>query len=125
MSYKNGDLTQWYRSRVGKKISNLEKKMLTPIVNHFKPFRCLELASSSLISIDLVKEKINLAREFDGTETDVGLCVVSDFSSLPFSSESFDLIVCSHVHETCRYSGQIISEISRVLMPEGLVVFLV
>ena len=124
MGDKNEDLSRWYRSKIGKKVAGLERRILMPIVNHFKPFRCLELASSPLICMQSVKEKVNVSSKFDRTVKDVGACVISDFSTLPFASESFDLVLCAHVHETCRYSGRIIAELSRVLMPEGLVVFI-
>ncbi|MEC8882207.1 MAG: class I SAM-dependent methyltransferase [Pseudomonadota bacterium] len=124
MSDKNDDLSRWYKSKIGKKIAGLERRILMPIVNHFRPFRCLELASSPLICMQSVKEKVNVSSRFDCSVNGVGSCVISDFSTLPFASESFDLVLCVHVHETCRYSGRIIAELSRVLMPEGLVVFI-
>ena len=121
---KNDDLSCWYKSKMGKKIATLERRIMIPVVRHFKPFRCLELASSPLICGRHVKEKVNVSSRFDGSIDDVGPCVISDFSTLPLASESFDLVLCAHIYETCRYSGRMIAELSRVLIPEGLVVFI-
>ncbi|MEC8460806.1 MAG: class I SAM-dependent methyltransferase [Pseudomonadota bacterium] len=46
-----------------------------------------------------------------------------DYKRVPFPSEMFDLIVVFHMHEIVDKPEALCSEISRLLMPEGIVVF--
>ena len=116
-------LTLWYKGKPGADVFALEQRLIAPVVDHFRPFRCLELASRPLVLPGQVKEKVNCSSTFNMDVTKSSACVVGDIGSLPFSSEYFDLVVCCHVHEVSGHSAQTISELSRVLMPEGLIVF--
>ena len=46
--------------------------------------------------------------------------VVSDGTSLPFRASSFDIVVCNHVFEHVIGQRELVSEIYRVLKPNGL-----
>lgn len=48
---------------------------------------------------------------------------VSDGMSLPFASETFDVVTCSHIYEHVPDYNRLISEIRRVLRPGGVCYF--
>lgn len=116
-------LASWYKGKSGSDVFALEQRLIAPIVDHFRPFRCLELASRPLVMPEQVKEKVNFSSTFNLDVAKSSACVVGDVGALPFSSEYFDLVVCCHVHEVNSHSAKTISELSRVLMPEGLIAF--
>lgn len=116
-------LSQWYCSEQGKTIAAIEASEVVSVVNHFMPFRCLELGVSHLVPADCAREKINVASRFFACTDAIGLCVEADYVALPFASESFDLVVCAHVHELIGDAAWVIDELSRVLIPEGLAIF--
>jgi len=48
--------------------------------------------------------------------------LVGDAQELPFDDESFDVVVCSEVIEHVEHPGNVLSEINRVLVPDGVLV---
>jgi 2-polyprenyl-3-methyl-5-hydroxy-6-metoxy-1,4-benzoquinol methylase len=48
--------------------------------------------------------------------------LVADAQDLPFKNESFDAVVCTEVVEHVDFPGKVISEIYRVLVPDGVLV---
>lgn len=48
--------------------------------------------------------------------------VLTDFSELPFASQSLDLVVLPHILEFASEPHQVLREVERVLIPEGQVV---
>lgn len=54
--------------------------------------------------------------------TDTGLGLLCDFESLPFPSNSLDLVVLPHALELARDPHETLREVERVLVPEGKVI---
>ena len=50
------------------------------------------------------------------------LAIVHDFTELPFSTQSLDLVVLPHVLEFASEPHQVLREVERVLIPEGQVI---
>lgn len=122
MQAKQRALFQWYGSPVGHQVAALERRILQPVVDTFRPYRTLELANAPLIDSTNVKESFCVGLDFPKLSLNKIKYVIGDFHCLPFASESFDLVVCSHLFETTPYAGGVIAEISRVLAPEGLLI---
>jgi SAM-dependent methyltransferase len=120
-------LTQWCQSESGKAVMALEREMLAPIIDHYRPMRCLQLSGCDLVSGQGKKIRESVRVHFAASDIvsmpEAGVSVVASPDKLPFPSEYFDLVVCSHGHELAEHAGSVVQEISRVLMPEGLVVF--
>ena len=122
MQAKQRALFKWYESPVGQQVAALERQVLQPVVDSFRPYRTLELADVPLVDSINVKESFCVGVNIAQSNPKKTKCVVGDFNCLPFASESFDLVVCSHLFETTPYAGGLIAEIARVLAPEGLLI---
>ena len=127
-SAKKLTLEQWCRGESGKSVMALEREMLAPLIENYRPMRCLELAGCDLIAGQKRKIRESVHVRFAASESAlIENCtagLVASPEKLPFPSEYFDLVVCSHGHELAAHAGSVVQELSRVLMPEGLVVFI-
>jgi SAM-dependent methyltransferase len=66
-----------------------------------------------------------LAGEYVSVDIEPGRAAVqADLMALPFESERFDLIVCSHVLEHVPDDGAAMRELHRVLQPDGVALIL-
>lgn len=77
------------------------------------------------ISADLAGTDYNnlrLKRAFDSGSYPV---LEADLRSLPFPSQSFDIVLCSHVLEHIEEDRCALGELSRIVKPEGLVIIAV
>lgn len=77
------------------------------------------------ISADLTGTDYNsfrLKRAFDSGSYPV---LEADLRSLPFPSQSFDIVLCSHVLEHIEEDRCALGELSRIVKPEGLVIIAV
>ena len=124
MSTTNKALISWYKTKQGQKVAALERQMLQRIIEHFKPYRCLELANTPLTPEHLANKRVNVSRYFNKRITKGNTCVAADPTALPFASEFFDLVICCHVHEIGQSHGKIITELARVLSSGGMIVFI-
>ncbi len=98
---------------------NWERARIDEAVADIFGFNAVQLG---LPQIDLLQaNRISLrqrANEFGAVDL---LC---DFTALPFSAASIDLVVLPHVLEFHRDPHQILREIERILIPEGQVIIL-
>ena len=119
MSNTYAPLQNWLISNNSQVVIACEQFAVEAIVNSFRPFRSLELVNAGLMLRNAPKDHVVLSHE-ETRLAKSAQSVVTDMGRLPFVSESFDLVVCAHVHETSACAGEMISEISRVLIPGGL-----
>ncbi|MDF2542404.1 MAG: SAM-dependent methyltransferase [Herbinix sp.] len=72
-------------------------------------------------ALDISKEGIEYLKQWQRQENVDILCKIADMKQLPFSNDAFDCIFAYHSisHTDSEGISQIISEISRVLKPEG------
>jgi predicted SAM-dependent methyltransferase len=78
-------------------------------VLHFAPERALEQRLAAQPNLDYVTTDLERARA----------TVKADITALPFSDESFDVILCSHVLEHVVDDRKALRELFRVLKPNG------
>lgn len=134
---KNVEITNnWLLTKLHdpKKVENLNKRY-TGIFNfirrHLKKTdfildigcrhgQFLELLSekgySNLYGVDVSPQAIEIANKKKNISA-----FVSDGSKMPFKTEFFDFIVCSHVLEHCGDAGLVIAEMDRLLRKKGYI----
>ena len=83
-----------------------------PRILHFAPEKSLFDAFNSLENIEYHNCDIDPSRYYSTT-------VKADICGLPYQNEMFDIVICSHVLEHITDDKKAISEICRVLKPNG------
>jgi SAM-dependent methyltransferase len=71
---------------------------------------------------DIDKPAVNFAQKYNSGKNIQ--FHISDSMNLPFGSESFDVVTCSHVYEHVPDSRCMMAEIYRILKPEGICLFI-
>jgi predicted SAM-dependent methyltransferase len=84
-------------------------------VLHFAPERIFERLLKAQRNLDYVSADLQRRRA----------AVLADITEIPFSDDSFDVILCSHVLEHVQDDRKAMRELRRVLKPEGWAVILV
>ncbi len=107
----------WYQADKVYACHKLESKLIIPIIEHFKPYSVLQLGN---IMLGNLPKKAVIAGT-KATEKHGPNCII-DYKKLPFQSEYFDVVICPHWHEIIASPTCLFSEISRILVPEGLLV---
>lgn len=67
-----------------------------------------------IVGVDINKDCVNYCKSNDLNVT------LMDFDILPFENNSFDSIILDNVIEHIQYPGNLLSEIKRVLAPNGI-----
>ena len=117
-------LHDWFETDAGQRVLGCERDHLLPMVANYRPFRSLDMTRGLLLQDSLSKQVVALTAEPSICCDNSFAQVVSDYGRLPFASESFDLVVCAHLHELSSSAGEMVADMSRVLTPGGLCVFL-
>ena len=98
-----------------------ELNMLNPVFEHFCPFRCLFLGYTDQA---LITERSSMVYATHANLASFPSDVLVDYNVLPFPTNTFDLVVCPHIHELPVDQSLLFQEFQRVLVPEGLLVVL-
>ncbi len=143
-------LPQWLESPVGKVLLAWEQRHLDEVVADVFGFHALQLGLPELdglranrmphrwvaveepaatsvhetgsVELAPADENIDLASPSAVESPRRGIALRCHFDQLPFDSASLDLVVLPHTLELSRDPHQTLSEVERVLMPEGRVV---
>ena len=75
------------------------------------------------VGVDLSGQQLRHARTLAGSQGIVVPLVQADAETLPFSSQSFDIVFCDHGAVVFASPDKVVEEASRVLRPGGLVAF--
>lgn len=89
---------------------DIVKKLLTQNINAY--------------GCDVFYEGGDSSREIDAAHLDGGIIKRMEGNSIPFDSESFDIIINNQVMEHVENLGSVLAEIQRVLKPGGVVLSL-
>ena len=116
-------LHDWFETDAGHRVLACERDHLLPMVANYRPFRSLDMTRGLLLQDSLSRELVALTTESAVHSDNKTAQVVSDSGRLPFASESFDLVVCAHLHELSASAGEMVADMSRVLTSGGLCVF--
>ena len=116
-------LDEWYQSDVNRKLWEETEPALQPWLERTMGYYAAHIASfqvgEELLSCSRVRTKciVNAARY-----SDTG--ILADFASLPFDTESMDLIIAHHVFEFIPHPHKFLREIDRVLISEGSLIII-
>ncbi len=115
-------LNDWYSTELGQVVSGVISEKLAPIVAPIYGYHALQLGvdqNSEWLDLSPIKHKIF---QSDAPEAQAG--VIAPYNELPFASKSIDLILAPHVLSYTANVAQTISEIDRVLVTNGHVIFI-
>jgi len=116
-------LTEWFKSDLGQAVCAAEKYQLEQVLSDYFGYHSLQLAGEPQLlqsNESPINHRIWLV---PGQVDDNGLSTIhSDCSLLPFRENSLDLILLPHVLEFIEDPQNLLSEVRRVLIPEGRVI---
>lgn len=112
-------LTAWYSRAEAADWLKVQRDSLQLLVDHYRPQMSLLMGPRSLMAADFAL--VHACAQLRNSNVD---SVVLHPDRLPFTTNSFDFIVCSHWHECVQRPELLLAECSRVLAPEGVMVLL-
>jgi len=123
-------LGDWLKTPAGRYLLEWEQKHFDEAVADVFGFHALQLGLPELDALAanrmphrwVASDASCHATTDDGDEAPVAASIRCDFDALPFDSQSLDLVVLPHTLELSRDAHQTLSEVERVLRPEGRVV---
>ncbi|MCQ9615376.1 class I SAM-dependent methyltransferase [Paenalcaligenes niemegkensis] len=116
-------VAQWLHTTPGRYVRAWEHKQVNNMVVNTFGYHAIQIGMPhwDLLRANRISHKLCT---FNGPASDItrkGL-VLCEAESLPFDSESIDLLVLPHVLECSADPHQVLREVERVLVPEGQVV---
>lgn len=128
------------RPRLSDEVSRREKaaKILSVLsffgYTDLSRWSCLDVGCGSGIVASALAEHFGKVTAVDLDELGVGFArsqyhrvnlshVVGDATRLPIRTQTFDVVVCTHVYEHVSNAEALMGEVQRVVRPEGLVYF--
>jgi SAM-dependent methyltransferase len=133
------ELGQWLQTPAGRYLLHWEQGRLDDAVADVFGYHALQLGLTELDALrnnrmphrwvaadsTVVPRPIDLAPGVDGDggapRNRTGVALHCEFDALPFPDRSIDLVVLPHTLETSRDPHRALSEVERVLVPEGRV----
>jgi SAM-dependent methyltransferase len=112
-------LSHWLTTPVGQYVLNWEQHHVDAAVTDLFGFHALQLGLPELQGLQANRMP---HRWYASDMAHAGLDLTCDFDALPFANQSLDLVVLPHTLETALDPHHALSEVERVLMPEGRVV---
>ena len=111
------DFYHWYTQGDGKRVFEQETLLIKPLIKHFKPYRTLFIGDVVFEGLPESTVVVGVSDKYLAKNK-----VVVNPTQLPFQKAYFDLIICPHWHEVSESPLALFSELSRVLIPQGLLV---
>src|SRR5690606_29608016 len=117
------DLAEWLETPPGRYVRGWEQKQVDTIVSNVFGYHAIQvgLPHWDLLQANRIPYKGRTHIEYPQA-AELGATMVIEPESLPFESQSIDLLVLPHVLECSSDPHQVLREAERVLMPEGRVV---
>ncbi|HJN37261.1 MAG TPA: methyltransferase domain-containing protein [Gammaproteobacteria bacterium] len=117
------DMEKWFHEGQGQCLHNEESQWVDAYLKRKRPQICLQVGGAPFDCNKHVKytHMLHLDRRMEFFCL-LGHSVCADFFELPFADESFNVILCPHVHEILENSERFFDEIIRVLKPGGSLV---
>jgi SAM-dependent methyltransferase len=109
----------WFQTPPGRYLLEWEREQLDQAVSDIFGFHALQLG---LPEIDALCDNRMPHRWLGHPAPSASASFLTDFSALPFSAGSLDLVVLPHSLELARDPHTTLREVERVLVPEGRVV---
>ena len=111
-------LDEWYKSPHGQRLLAETTATLTPWLEQTVGYYAVHAATFEVDEKLLSPSRTRLQVIANATHYPKSH-LLSDFSTLPFATESLDLIIAHHVFEFVSEPHEFLREVERVLIPEG------
>jgi SAM-dependent methyltransferase len=118
-------MQQWFETPPGRYLLAWEQAEFDRAVGDIFGYHALQLGLPELdtLQANRMPHKWLAVRDAEPAALrETGACLVTDFSALPFSANSLDLVVLPHSLELNTDPHATLREVERVLVPEGRVV---
>ncbi|MGB6104197.1 MAG: methyltransferase domain-containing protein [Pusillimonas sp.] len=117
------ELAEWLETPPGRYVRGWEQKQIDAMVSNVFGYHAIQIGLPhwDLLQANRIPFKGRTRVLFEQA-AEQGAVVVADPESLPFDSQSIDLLVLPHVLECSTGAHQILREAERVLVPEGRIV---
>jgi len=122
---KNGLVDWWVSAQCACNFSNLERSVLTDFFSTYEDSNHTYHVGHYSDFAKWLSEKIKLftsSQYIDGIESGTSLdgVIIQDITKLSFENNSFDKIICMEILEHIPNHGNALSELFRVLKPNGV-----
>ncbi|TEA73672.1 methyltransferase domain-containing protein [Pollutimonas harenae] len=117
------ELAEWLETPPGQYVRGWEQKQIDAMVCNAFGYHAIQIGLPhwDLLQANRIPFKGRTRVLFERA-AEQGAAVVADPESLPFDTQSIDLLILPHVLECSSNSHQILREAERVLVPEGRIV---
>lgn len=119
-------LAEWFGSPCGQLLLETERDALDGVLPSLFGYHLLQMSAAGeihLASQSPIHHRVMVVSRSTGlTPTSAGL--VSDCDSLPFESDSIDVVILHHILDFSPNPHQVLKEINRVLIPRGHVIII-
>lgn len=118
-------MREWFNTTLGAAFAAEESKQLCEMLETRFGYHLLQLGHLSepdYFCRSSIRLKLVMDESIEPGETGVGL--LGDFCALPVATDSVDLVILPHTLETSADPHQVLREVDRVLVPEGIVIVL-
>ena len=121
-------LSRWYETSLGQRLLEEERRQLEgvlPILFGYHLVQIGHYADAMLLESSKVSHRVVMSLpESDDLSGWTASCLAGLPHSLPFASDSIDVVVLHHTLEFSPFPHEVLREVERVLVPEGHVVML-
>jgi len=118
------ELAEWLDTPIGQYVQGWEQKKTNGMVANVFGYHAIQvgLPHWNLLEANRIPYQGRTHSCWDASAAADGVSVYADPESLPFDSQSIDLLILPHVLECSNSPHQVLREAERVLVPEGRVV---
>jgi SAM-dependent methyltransferase len=116
------DLHQWLQTPAGRYLLEWERAQVDAAVADIFGYHAVQLGAPALQGLRANRMPHQWLAAEQALPDLAQPALLTDFSALPFSNSSIDLVVMPHTLESSRDPHATLREVSRVLVPEGRVV---
>ena len=118
-------MREWYLTNLGVAFAEEECQQLLDMLETRFGYHLLQLGhlfEPQYFSSSSIRHKVVMDEAAEPGER--GVSLLGDFCALPISTDSVDVVILPHTLETSRDPHQVLREVDRILVPEGIVIVL-
>lgn len=122
MNQRFHSLNEWLKSHKGERVAVLIAEALAPLIKSYRGERLLQLGieeHQNWLAVSRIPKKLVLLPFTDNTQCSL----VSSLYEMPIDEASIDVIFCPFNMELLHHDMSFLSEIDRILVPGGYVIF--
>ncbi|EIJ43596.1 methylase involved in ubiquinone/menaquinone biosynthesis [Beggiatoa alba B18LD] len=126
MSQRALQLNRWFETAVGQRLLNIEANTLSKVLPYLFGYHLVQIGGMGqgrLLESSRIRHRCIISRYADVLQTSYSK-VSSTIESLPFASDSIDVVVLPHLLEFEDNPHTILREVERILIPEGHIIII-